>query len=73
MGQRPEGVGQHGPGMVVGSRGQDIVGQASKQGMGGTLNQGFGKMGPYPSGRVKEETLKTDTVGDGAPRHREIL
>lgn len=33
-GQRPADVGQHGPWTVVGSRGQDVVGEASTQGMG---------------------------------------
>lgn len=58
-GPRPAGVEQPGPWTVVGSRGQDVVGEASKQGMGGTLNQGFGEMGPCPRGSVEEETLET--------------
>lgn len=55
------------------SRGQDIIGEASKQSMGGTLNQRFGEMGPCPRGSVEEETPETDIVGDRAPRQREIL
>lgn len=61
----------------MGSRGQDIVGEASEQSMGGTLNQtlnqGFGEMGPCPRGSVEEETPETGIVGDGAPRQRERL